>query len=81
MHPLAARVVPQKAGAPDAQQREVAALREEVAALTQQLDWFKRQVFGEKSEKRVIDPQIQPDLLGDTHGCAPTPEAAEPSCR
>lgn len=43
---------------------EVKVLTEQTKALTQQLDWFKRQLFGEKSEKRLnIDPQIQADLL------------------
>jgi transposase len=37
-------------------------LREEILQLKHQLDWFKRQVFGEKSEKRHIDPN--PDQLG-----------------
>jgi transposase len=37
-------------------------LREEVASLKHQLDWFKRQLFGQKSEKRHIDPD--PDQLG-----------------
>ncbi|MEO6436156.1 MAG: IS66 family transposase [Tepidisphaeraceae bacterium] len=30
-------------------------LRQEVEALKHQLEWFKRQVFGEKSERRIID--------------------------
>ncbi len=36
----------------------------EVRQLKQQLDWFKRQLFGEKSEKRLeIDPAIQSTLF------------------
>lgn len=50
---------------------EVASLREVNASLTlkvdqlqQQLDWFKRQLFGQKSEKRqLIDPAIQASLF------------------
>ena len=41
---------------------------EERDALKQQLDWFKRQLFGRKSEKRLIDNPDQLDLsavLGD----------------
>jgi len=35
-----------------------------IQQLKQQLDWFKRQLFGEKSEKRLmVDPAIQPSLL------------------
>ena len=30
-------------------------LRQEVETLKHQLDWFKRQVFGQKSERRIID--------------------------
>jgi transposase len=45
-----------------------AQLREERDALQQQLDWFKRQLFGRKSEKRLIENPDQLDwgtLLGD----------------
>jgi transposase len=31
----------------------IGALRQEVTALKQQLDWFKRQLFGQKSERRI----------------------------
>ena len=41
---------------------QVAALQAENAALKQQLDWFKRQLFGRKSEKRLIDNPDQLDL-------------------
>jgi transposase len=37
-------------------------LREERDALKQQLDWFKRQLFGRKSEKRLIENPDQLDL-------------------
>lgn len=54
-------------------------LREERDALKQQLDWFKRQLFGRKSEKRLIEYCDQLDLgalLGD--GVAPSgPPASE----
>ena len=39
-------------------------LQAEYDALKQQLDWFKRQLFGQKSEKRLdIDPAEQLNLL------------------
>ena len=41
----------------------------EISALKQQLDWFKRQLFGRKSEKRIIEHPDQLDLsalLGET---------------
>lgn len=43
---------------------ENAALQEQVQSLKTQLDWFKRQLFGSTSEKRLrIDPALQADLL------------------
>ena len=45
---------------------ENARLSADLAALKHQLDWFKRQIFGRKSEKRLdVDPAIQADLLAD----------------
>jgi len=46
-----------------------------IAALEQQLAWFKRQLFGRKSEKRIIEHPEQLDL-GALLGEAPSP--AEP---
>ena len=34
---------------------ENALLREQVQILQRQLDWFKKQLFGPKSEKQVVD--------------------------
>lgn len=46
------------------------------AALKQQLDWLKRQLFGEKSEKQLsLDPQVQGNLLA---GLGVTPPIALP---
>ena len=45
-------------------------------ALKQQLDWFKRQLFGRKSEKRLLDNPDQLDLgklLGDSRPPAEPP--------
>ncbi len=40
------------------------ALKEQLQILKTQLDWFKRQLFGRHSEKRLmIDPAIQGNLL------------------
>ena len=41
----------------------IVALQLQVQQLTQQLDWFKRQIFGVKSERVMPDPAIQPDML------------------
>ena len=39
-------------------------LQAEFQVLKQQLEWFKRQLFGEKSEKRLeLDPVEQGNLL------------------
>ena len=43
----------------------LAQLQSEFQVLKQQLQWFKRQLFGEKSEKRLeLDPVEQGNLLG-----------------
>ena len=59
-------------------QAALEAAQTEIAALKQQLDWFKRQLFGRKSEKRIIEHPDQLDLsalLGDT----PPPTEPEPT--
>jgi len=40
-------------------------LQQEHQSLKQQLDWLKRQVFGRKSEKRVIESPAHSGLLFD----------------
>lgn len=47
-------------------------LREQIAALTQQLDWFRRQLFGAKSERFVSEANPYQLHLGDA---LPLPEA------
>ncbi|MCP5322323.1 MAG: IS66 family transposase [Pseudomonadales bacterium] len=50
----------------------------EIATLKQQLDWFKRQLFGQKSEKQlVIDPAVQGNLL-DALGVLEPPQKSPP---
>ena len=45
------------------------------AALKKQLDWFKRQQFGQKSEKQLaIEPQVQGNLLAGLAVQLATPE-------
>ena len=45
-------------------ERENARLSADLAALKQQLEWFKRQLFGPQSEKRLdIDPAVQGNLF------------------
>lgn len=44
-------------------QAEITRLTEQVASLTQQLDWFKRQLFGRKSEKQIESNPFQSPLF------------------
>ena len=53
---------------------EVAQLRSEVAQLIGQVDWFKRQVFGEQSERVLPVAAVQPDLLAGLGALPPSPE-------
>ena len=58
----------------EALQSSLEVAQNEITSLKQQLDWFKRQLFGRKSEKRLIENPDQLDfaaLLGDT------PESSE----
>ncbi|MGH8845820.1 MAG: IS66 family transposase, partial [Polaromonas sp.] len=52
--------------------RENQSLREQMAVLTQQLEWFKRQLFGTKSERFVPEVNPQQMHLGEA---LPVPEA------
>jgi transposase len=45
------------------QQDKIQALEERNAVLEQQLDWFKRQLFGRKSEKQLLDDVSAQGLL------------------
>ena len=54
------------------QQAKIQALEEEVLVLKQQLNWFKRQLFGRKSEKQLLEE------LG-AQGLLFAPEKTDPS--
>ena len=43
--------------------QQIQLLTEQVQALEHQLDWFKRQLFGRKSEKQIIDNPAQATLF------------------
>jgi transposase len=59
--------------------QENAQLQAQVAELQQQLEWFKRQLFGAKSEKRLeVDPAVQGNLLAAL-GVAAPPAKASPT--
>jgi len=48
--------------------QQIVELSQEVATLKHQLDWFKRQIFGQKSEKRFADQCGQQLSLGELAG-------------
>jgi transposase len=54
--------------------RQFDAMRLEVAAMKHQLDWFRRQLFGQKSEKRLFDADPHQMNLGEL----PVPESSPP---
>src|SRR5215831_11491560 len=60
-------------------QRQIVALLEQNADLQRQVEWFKRQLFGRKSERRLLGPEAQQlPLAGmltprDPLGAAPPP--------
>lgn len=61
--------------------RSHAALREEVSALKHQLEWFKRQLFGQKSERRIVDQASGQMSLGEALNQAQTAAAPAPAER
>jgi len=54
---------------------ENVALREEIQSLKDRIAWFEKQVFGQKSEKRILDNPHQTNLLGEPTDTAPEPDA------
>ena len=56
---------------------ERAALHERIARLEQRIAWFERQLFGEKSERRHLEPPPEQLSLGEGLGGAAPP--AEPT--
>jgi transposase len=58
---------------------QLATLTDDYTALKQQLDWFKRQLFGCKSEKHLdVDPAVQANLLAELGVDAP-PQQERPT--
>lgn len=58
----------------------ISQLKEEISALQRQLEWFKKHVFGQKSERRVVVDNISMQFdFGDSHEQAsnPPPEKLE----
>jgi transposase len=46
-------------------------LAQEVVELRDQLAWFKRQIFGQKSERRVVEPSPDQGVLGESFAAIP----------
>lgn len=61
--------------------RSYATLREEVSALKHQVEWFKRQLFGQKSERRIVDQASGQMSLGEALHQAQTAAAPAPAER
>jgi transposase len=59
------------------QKTEIARLTDLVADLTTQLDWLKRQIFGQKSERVIPTTDAQVTLDLGTIPTTPTPEVTE----
>jgi len=57
------------------QQRQFEVFKRELEAARHQLDWFRRQIFGQKSEKRILEPNPQQLSLTEL----PVPESAPPA--
>src|SRR5690606_10046139 len=55
------------------------AQQEEIKALKRQLEWFKKQLFGPKSERRHVDSSPAQLSLGEA--VPPADSASEPSVR
>ena len=56
-------------------EEENASLRAQLTEVQQQLDWFKRQLFGNKSEKRLqVDPAVQAQLFAKLDLAPPASE-------
>jgi hypothetical protein len=43
----------------------------EIAALRHQLEWFKRQIFGQKSERRLVVPDVSQSYMGAEFAAKP----------
>lgn len=59
------------------EQTRIAELEAKNAYLQQQLDWFKRQLFGRKSEKQLIDNPHQTTFLVNEVAAPAQPDTTE----
>lgn len=59
--------------------QQVVELSRELVAAKQQIDWFKRQIFGQKSERRILQDAPDQLSLGETIPPAQTGSAPAPT--
>jgi len=69
------KTYPEALAAWQLQQGINAELRAQIQALRQQLDWFRRQLFGPKSERRVPPPPVEQLSLGQDFSLVEVPQA------
>ncbi len=74
---LAAMGLEQMAHSFQARETLIAKLTEQVAYLQHQIEWFKRQLFGRKSERFAPVPELQQMHLGELFEAPPLPLAQE----
>lgn len=60
---------------------QIAALLHTVSELSRQVEWFKRQLFGAKSERRLVEPDPSQGTLGGSFDEIPAPLPAAPKIR
>ena len=60
---------------------QLAALRETAASLKDQIDWFKRRLFGRRSEKRIEFDLAEQASLFESLGAGDAPAPEVPSRR
>lgn len=58
-------------------QNDIVALLVSNDVLQRQVEWFKRQLFGEKSERRIMDPEGRQLFLGEEHADITAPDSTE----
>lgn len=63
----------QKEKALQAQENKLHSQEEKIHSLQHQLDWFKRQLFGQKSEKKDFTDQPYQTTIAELFGAPPTP--------
>jgi len=61
----------------DSLQQNNDALRSELAQMKRRLEWFERQIFGSKSERRVVATDALQGTLGEAFDQLPTKEPAK----